>query len=161
MTLSDAYHVGHMNFGLLRGEWDSPVVAGFVEAVERVNALAERTPGFVVNIGGDELYDQLAVADDPIVSDPKAAVTLSVWKDAAALGHFVHNTLHGSFLRRRAEWFEPLDRVTYVVWPIAAGHRPTIAEGLARLKQLEQDGPTAAAFDLTWALANSSEAGNA
>lgn len=154
MTGSGAYHVGHMNFGLLRGAWDSPVVAEFVNAVDRVNALAARTPGFVVNIGGDELHQQLAVADDPIVSDPNAAVTLSVWEDAAALNHFVHKTLHGAFLRRRSDWFVPLDRATYVVWPIVAGHRPTIAEALDRLKHLEENGPTADAYDFSWSAAN-------
>lgn len=76
-----------------------------------------------------------------------ALATLSVWESVADFAHFVHKTVHGRFLNRRATWFEPLDQPSYVIWPIPVGHIPTLAEGKARLMRLRTEGPSAMAFD--------------
>eukprot|EP01035_Chromulina_nebulosa_P038890 gene38890-52530_t len=48
-------------------------------------------------------------------------------------------------MRRRREWFEPMENFM-ALWWVAAGHRPTPAEALARLDLLARMGPTADAF---------------
>ena len=42
--------------------------------------------------------------------------------------------------------FEPLERPILVLWWIAVGHTPTVAEAMERLQHLEQHGPTPSAF---------------
>ena len=151
MTGGQAYHVGHLNVALLRDEWDSPAVAGFVDAVDQVNAIAERSDGFIINVGGDDIDAQIEAYDHPLTNNSRFAATLSVWESAQALDQFVHKTLHGSFLRRKDEWFEEIEKPSYVVWPIKAGHIPTLSEGMEKLALLAQNGPSADAFDLAWA----------
>ena len=151
MSAATTYHVGHLNVALLRADWDSPVVSGFVDALDQVNAIAERSPGFVTNVGGDALDAQIAEYDHPLIQNPRFAATLSVWESADALDHFVHKTLHGAFLRRRGEWFEDIAKPSYVVWPIVAGHVPDLPEAMERLEYLASHGPTDRAFDLAWA----------
>ena len=150
MSGGAAYHVGHLNVAVLKADWESPVVAEFVNALDQVNEIAARADGFVLNIGGEELEAQIAAHDHPLTDNPRIAATLSVWRDAAALDHFVHKTLHGAFLRRKSEWFEDIGKPSYVVWPIPAGHKPDLGEALDKLAELAKYGPTSAAYDLAW-----------
>ncbi|MBM9594107.1 DUF3291 domain-containing protein [Roseitranquillus sediminis] len=150
-----ARHIAHLNWGLLRADWDDPLVAPFVRAVDAVNAAAARAPGFVWRLP-DEDGDW-----SPLGDSPRLAATLSVWKSAESLEAFVTRAVHGAFLSRRAEWFVPLDVPTYVIWPVAPGHRPTPAEGKARLDRLAADGAGPEDFDFAWQSRNRTEAGAA
>ncbi|SLN44782.1 hypothetical protein PSA7680_02272 [Pseudoruegeria aquimaris] len=145
-----AYHVAQMNWGRLRAGMDDPVVAPFVEALDRVNGVADRAAGFVWRLTDAGMT---APENDPaevMAKDPRIAVTLSVWETAQDLVHFVHRTVHGQFLARRAEWFEESEGPTYVIWPIPAGHRPTLAEGKARLDALATNGASDNAYDFKY-----------
>src|SRR5579864_2110665 len=42
-----SYELAQLNIGIIRGPMDSPVMAEFAANLERINALAERSPGFV------------------------------------------------------------------------------------------------------------------
>ena len=64
--------------------------------------------------------------------------------------HFVFNTLHGRFVKRRAEWFEHLDEPSYVIWPIEHGHIPSLTEGKEKLLQLKNNGPSPQAYDFAY-----------
>jgi len=150
-------HVAHLNVAVLRHDWDDARVAGFTDNLGRVNALAERSSGFVLRLDVPE--DKPAPADlvGMVGASERLAWTLSVWRSAEELRHYVHDTVHGAFLRRRAEWFEPLEDATYVIWPVPAGHVPTIEEGAARLAALRAHGPTPAAFDFGYLAEGNSE----
>ena len=149
MSHPSTHQVAQLNIGQLLHPFDDPRTAGFTDNLEKVNAVAERSEGFVwrcvdeeatLKAEGVELYD----------GDPSAIATLSVWESPRALESFVHKSVHGSFLKRRAEWFKPQDHRTYVIWPVAAGHRPGFGEGLDRLEKLQADGPTEAAYDFKY-----------
>lgn len=146
MTGNSGYHVGHFNMATLIADWDDPAVAEFLDNIDRVNAIAERSPGFVWRY--DE--DRDGLPDHPVSDDPRVAWTLSAWESADALDDFVSRTVHGSFLRRRDSWFTGAPRPNYVVWPIPKGHRPTIKEALERLSMLGENGPSSTAYDLYW-----------
>ena len=140
-------HIAHLNLARLRAPAGDPLVAEFVDNVPRVNALAERSPGFVWRLddGSARVADDVtfqAVWDDPLI-----ASSLSVWQTVAALEFFVRQTIHGGFLRRKESWFEPWVGPNYVIWAVPQGHIPSLDEGKARLAVLERDGPSAQAFD--------------
>ena len=117
----------------------------FFDAVDRINALAERSPGFVWRLR-DETADPAWTAFQR--SEPLMTATLSVWDSAEALHAFAHRTIHKRFFARRAEWFEPLDGPHLVLWPVAPGTRPDMAEALDRLARIgaEAEGPAAFAW---------------
>jgi len=54
--------------------------------------------------------------------------------------------VHRQFYERRAEWFELLGELDFVMWWIPAGHIPTLAEGLERLEHLKRHGASDHAF---------------
>jgi len=121
---------------------DAPALADFVAALEPVNALADASPGFVWRMQ-TERGDATEVrwgGDDELV------VNLSVWSSVLALADFVYGGDHLAVMRRRREWFGPMDRSVTVLWWIPAGHRPTLGEAAERLNALRQHGPSPFAF---------------
>jgi hypothetical protein len=143
-------HIAQMNMGYLRHPLGDPRVAGFTDNTDRVNQIADRSPGFVWRMtSADETHPENDIGG--LFGRPAVALaTLSVWERYEDFAHFVHNTVHGHFLKRRAEWFEPLDLPSYVIWPIAMGHIPSLAEGKEKLMQLRANGPSADAYDFAY-----------
>ena len=41
------HHLAEFNIGTLKHDWDDPRVADFANNIDRVNAIAQRSPGFV------------------------------------------------------------------------------------------------------------------
>ncbi|MEO0823610.1 MAG: DUF3291 domain-containing protein [Pseudomonadota bacterium] len=135
-------HLAELNIGRLRHPLEDPRSADFRNALDRVNGLAERMPGFVWRLVG-EGNDATDIA---WASDPKVIVNLSVWEDAETLERFVFDTVHRAFYARRAEWFDAMESHHFVMWWVPAGHRPSLAEAAERLARLDREGPSAEAF---------------
>ncbi len=145
--INPRHHIAHLNIARLRALPGDPRVAEFVNAVPKVNAIAERSPGFVWRWEDNASQVAADVPFQAVLADPLLAVSLSVWESATDLINFVYQTLHGAFLRRRADWFEPAAGPAYVIWRVGVGTLPTVAEGQARMAHLAQHGPTDHAFD--------------
>lgn len=134
--------LAQLNIGRLVAEQGYPEVAEFMDALDRINALAEASDGFVWR-----LQDDAGNATSfRIARDRRLIPNLSVWTDIDALQDFMYRTDHVDFLRRRREWFEPLGREHLVLWWVDDGHEPGLDEALDRLERLEHEGPTASAF---------------
>ncbi|MEO1329709.1 MAG: DUF3291 domain-containing protein [Pseudomonadota bacterium] len=138
--------VAEFNRGRLRYGWDDPRSAEFADALDRVNAVAMRSPGFVWMLPEEEMDAVQRDPEGPLGGDNLTASTLSVWESVAHLRAFVFETVHARFMRRRDLWFEPHAGPSMVIWPVAPGHRPSIAEAQARLDLLTAEGPSAEAF---------------
>jgi hypothetical protein len=138
-----AYELAQLNIGIIKGPIDGPVMADFVANLDRINALAESTPGFVWRLQTEEGN---ATAIRPYPEDENMAVNMSVWKDVDALRRFVFQSAHVEIMRRRNEWFVKMDKAFLVLWWVPKGHKPTIEEAKAKLELLRRNGPGAAAF---------------
>jgi len=74
-------------------------------------------------------------------------LNLSVWHDADSLHAYTYKTDHVDFLRRRRQWFEPVEGLPVtVLWWVPAGNLPTVDEAIAKLNLLAEQGPTPDAF---------------
>jgi hypothetical protein len=137
-------HLAQANIARQRGPLDSPVMRGFVVALDPVNRIAERSPGFVWRLGSSQSHGATTLRDGsfPVI------VNLSVWGSYEALHAFVYHSPHGAYLRRRARWFEPSPQPSTVLWWVEAGQRPTVEEALRRLRHLRAHGPSPQAFTL-------------
>ncbi|WP_033344725.1 DUF3291 domain-containing protein [Catenuloplanes japonicus] len=132
------FHLAHFNAARLRAPLDDPATAGFVAGLDPINALADRSPGFVWRLA--EEGATVTPVDDVIA-------TLSVWESLEALRAFTYQSEHLDYVRRRRDWFVPLGyRASLVLWWIPAGTLPTPQEGVTRLRRLGEHGPTAEAF---------------
>jgi hypothetical protein len=136
------YELAQLNIGIIKGPMDSPVMAGFAANLERINALAERSPGFLWRLqsgAGD------ATAIRPFEQE-NILVNMSVWRDVESLKKYVYNSAHVEVMRRRREWFERMPEAFLVLWWVPKDHRPNVAEAVAKLELLRLKGPTAEAF---------------
>ncbi len=144
-----AMHLAELNVGRLLAPTDHSQVAEFMAALDRVNALGKRMPGFVWMMEGSGAPGT-GNTENAIAGDPQFVSNLTVWESVATLEDFVWNTVHRAFYERRAEWFEVLGRMHFVMWWVPAGHRPTLEEALARLAHLQEHGDTDHAFGWTY-----------
>lgn len=144
------HHLAELNFGMLRHDWDDPRVAEFVKGLDLVNGLAARSPGFVWRLTDEDMEREQVGAQGAFGGNPRMASTLSVWVDVPSLQHFVWNTVHRQFFDKRAQWYDSIGNSNLVMWWVPVGHRPTVAEGLARFERLRGDGASDAAFGWDW-----------
>ena len=91
-----------------------------MQNLDRVNAIAERSPGFVWRLK-DESNNATALRP---FDDPNMVVNMSVWESVEALERFVWATVHKQFYDRKGDWFEKLAEPHFVMWPIRGGHIP-------------------------------------
>jgi len=136
-----AYELAQLNIARMREPLESPRMADFVANLDRINALAERSPGFLWRLqteGGD------ATALRPLGDD--TLVNVSVWRDVESLNRYVYGSAHVEIMRRRKEGFERMREAYVVLWWIPKGHRPGVAEAIGKLELLRAKGPTPDAF---------------
>jgi hypothetical protein len=135
-------HIAQLNIGRFRYPTDDPRMAPFMANLDRMNALAERSEGFVWRLK-DESNNATAIRP---ANDPTMAVNLSVWESVEALERFVWATAHKQFYNRKGDWFEKLSTPHFVMWPIPAGRVPGLAEAMQRLEHLKSRGDSDFAF---------------
>ena len=77
-------NLAQLNVARLKYPFEDPRVADFAENLDRINALADRSDGFVWRLqdeGGNAI-------DIPADADPMIIVNMSVWRDAESLERF-------------------------------------------------------------------------
>ena len=137
------FELAQINVARFTRAKDDPANTPFMAALDRVNAHADASPGFVWRLKGD---GNNATDVEAVPGDARFIVNMSVWRDTAALAAFVYRQSdHVAVLRRRQEWFEAMEPA-FALWWVPAGHRPTVEEGMAKLAALAANGPTAEAF---------------
>ena len=93
-------HLAQLNVGRLVAETDDPRVAEFMAALDRVNGLGKRMPGFVWMMEGSG-EPGTGNTEAKIDGDPRYVSNLTVWESVESLEHFVWNTVHRQFYERR------------------------------------------------------------
>jgi hypothetical protein len=136
------YQLAEINVARLRAPLDSPELADFVGNLDRINALAECSDGFVWRLKGDgnDATELRPLGDDVIVN-------MSVWRDAESLKAYAYRSAHVEIMRRRKEWFDRMVEAYLAMWWIPKGHIPTVEEAVRRLEVIRTKGPTADAFN--------------
>jgi hypothetical protein len=135
------YELAQFNIARMKAPLDSPVMADFVANLDRINAVADGSPGFVWRLKDE---DSNATSFRPFGEE--TIVNMSVWADVKSLNDYVYRSDHIQVMRRRREWFERTPEASLVLWWVPKGHRPTLAEASARLNMLREKGPTPDAF---------------
>ena len=138
----NGFYVAQVNIGRILAELNDPVMAGFVNRLDEINALADASPGFVWRL---IVNDGNATYLRPF-GDPRMLLNMSVWKTVEQLRDFVYKTMHVELLRERHAWFEKLAGTYTALWWVPAGHIPSVDEAKRRLAHLEAHGPTEFAF---------------
>jgi hypothetical protein len=134
--LDGRWRIAQINVAIFRLPRENPANADFEAALDKVNALAEASPGFVWRMTGEGESQ-----------DPGITINMTVWESIERLAAFAYrNTTHRGVMRRRKEWF--IEMPAYLaLWWIPAGAIPTLKEGQAKLDLIGRLGPTPDAFD--------------
>jgi hypothetical protein len=135
------YQLAQLNIGNLAAPLDSPQLKEFVDNLDRINAVAESSPGFVWRLTGDgnDATSLRPLGDNVLVN-------MSVWCDAEALKNYVYRSPHTQIMKQRRQFFTRMKEAHMVLWWVPAGHQPTVAEAIERLTRLRERGPSPEAF---------------
>ncbi len=136
------FHLAQCNVVKLKAPLDAPEVAGFVAALDPINAVADAAPGFVWRLKTDE-GDATSIR---VFADDQILLNMSVWESIEALKAFVYQSDHKEVLRRRREWADRFEGVQSAMWWIRAGTTPEPSDAVARLAALARGGPSPYAF---------------
>lgn len=136
--------IAQMNFATALAPLDSPIMTEFTQSLDRINALAEASDGFIWRLM-DESGNATSIE---VMTDPKAVLNLSVWSSVDALYQFAYRTEHHHFIKQRASWFVPTSKRSMALWNLAEGAAmPSVEDAFARLRHLQEYGPSDFAFD--------------
>lgn len=135
-------HLAQLNVGRLRAPLDDPLIHDFRANLDRINALAEVSPGFVWRLQ-DEAGNATGIK---VFDDDLEIINLSVWTSIEALADFTYRSEHVELLRRRRDFFEAATQPILCLWWIPEGTAPAAQDAVDRLEHLRAHGPTPTAF---------------
>ena len=137
------YHLAQLNIAKMKYPIDSDNMSGFVDNLDRINALAERSAGFVWRLQTDE-GDSTGI--DHFGSD--ILINMSVWTDVESLHHYVYKTVHADIMSQRKTWFDRIAEAYSVLWWIPDDRFPTLEESSEKLELLKSVGSSKDAFTI-------------
>ncbi len=136
------YSLAQVNIAKIIAPLDNPLMADFVDNLDRINALAEASDGFIWRLKEDANN----ATSITIYNDDFLIVNMSVWKDIDRLFTFTYQTAHLEIFKRRREWFEKMKDMHMALWYVAEDSKPNIADAQERLNYIRVNGDTPFAF---------------
>lgn len=136
------YQLAQINIAHSRGVRDDPVMKGFMDRLDEINAIADSSPGFVWRLQTEE-GDATAIQ---AFDDPLLLVNVSVWQDIESLKRFVYKSLHVDLIQDRDAWFTKMQESHQALWWIPEGHLPSVEEAREKLEYLQANGPSETVF---------------
>jgi hypothetical protein len=134
--------LAQVNIARMKAPLEDPLMAGFVGRLDEINALADRSPGFVWRLQTSEGNATYLRPYD----DDRILFNMSVWESLEALKAYVYRGPHVEVMRNRKEWFERFEAPYAALWWVPEGHIPSVDEAKKRLEHLSAHGPTPFAF---------------
>lgn len=136
------YHLAQVNIAKILAPLDSPQMADFVNNLDRINAIADKSTGFVWRLKGDENNaTALRVFEDDFL-----IINMSVWESKESLFNFTYASQHMGVLKRKKEWFHKMTDRHMCLWYVEANHKPSSEEAKKRLQYLNNYGESPYAF---------------
>lgn len=135
-------HLAQLNIANMLETIDHPVMKDFVDNLDRINDIADKSPGFIWRLK-DDLGDATRIK---FGDNPNTLVNMSVWRSLADLFAYVYHSDHVEIFKRKKEWFTKMESLHMVLWYVEEGHIPDLAEAQERLLYLQENGETPFAF---------------
>ena len=126
------YYLAQINIALMKAPLHDPIMAEFADALDKVNAAADNSAGFIWRLQTDKGN----ATDIQAYPDPRMLINLSVWQSVEQLKVYIYQSLHGEFFVKRRQWFEKYPGEHFAMWWIPFGCLPTVEEGKAKLEYL-------------------------
>ena len=114
---------------------DDARMDGFTGRIEVINALADRSPGFIWRLVDDDETDG-ALSLRMEGEGDYTLVNMSVWASIENLFGFIYKTAHAKVMQGKEDWFNPMSKNHVVLWWIEGGHIPSLDEAKAKLDMI-------------------------
>lgn len=136
------YYLAQVNIAKMKADLDDPVMSGFVQRLNEINALADNSSGFVWRFQSDEGDATYLRPFD----DKRILFNMSVWESLEHLRSYVYASAHLELLKAKTSWFDKLSDGHLALWWVKAGSIPPVVEALEKLQILKSKGASPAAF---------------
>jgi hypothetical protein len=136
------YQLAQINIAKLLEPIDSPLLEDFVADLDRINAIAENSDGFIWRLKSEKGN---ALSINPY-NDDSFIVNVSVWENVDALKNFVYRSGHVEVFMKRKKWFESIKTPHMAMWWIIENEFPTPKMCKERLDFLTKHGESIEAF---------------
>ena len=135
------FHLAQVNIAKRLAPMDDPIMQDFVSNLDRINAIADRSEGFIWRLK-DEDKDLGAL----VFQDDELLINMSVWENLESLFSYTYNSDHIEIFKRKKEWFRKMKMVHMTFWYVPIGIEPTFQDAKSRLDYLNKYGETPFAF---------------
>lgn len=141
--------LAQVNIARLLEPLDSERLSAFVEALDPVNAEADRAPGFIWRLQAEDGNATSLKAFDWDEQGSAGVITnMSVWESIEALKDFMYSGMHVEIMKQRRRWFHHVTEATTALWWIDEGDFPSLDDAEQKIRLLRLNGPTPEAFTL-------------
>lgn len=138
--------LAQLNIAEAKYTTDDEHMVGFTGRIDMINALADRSTGFVWRLVDDDDTDG-ALSLRMEGEGDYTLVNMSVWQDVQSLFHFIYKTAHAKVMQGKPDWFNDMSNAHMVLWWIEDGHIPSMDEARQKLDDIRANGPNPRAFD--------------
>ncbi|GAA4973529.1 DUF3291 domain-containing protein [Algibacter aquimarinus] len=135
------FNLAQVNIAKRLAPMDDPIMQDFVNNVEKINAIADASDGFIWRMQDED--KDLGVA---VFKDDSILINISVWKDLESLFNYTYNSGHIEVFKRKKEWFSKIKMMHMAFWYVPEGYEPTFQDAKNRLDYLNNHGDTPYAF---------------
>ena len=136
------YYLAQVNIARMLAPLDDPVMSDFVNNLDRINALAEGSDGFIWRLADDGNN----ATSINIFNDNFLIVNMSVWISLEKLFQFTYQSEHLEIFKRKKEWFSKIADAHLACWYVPENHIPDIREAEQKLEYLNEHGESPFAF---------------
>jgi len=136
--------LAQLNVAHAIADMESPIMADFVNATDRINKLGAESPGYVWGL--EERPEEEREDRVKLFGSNRFLANMTVWESREHLFQFVYNTGHKDIMIRKKEWFAKMKAMHMVLWYVPYGHQPTLSEGKERLEYVRTHGESEYAF---------------
>ncbi|WP_034039992.1 DUF3291 domain-containing protein [Wocania ichthyoenteri] len=135
------FHLAEVNIAKRLAPMDDPIMQDFVNNLDKINAIADSSEGFVWRLQDEDKDEAVSIFEDDTL-----VINMSVWKSLDALFKYTYNSGHIEVFKRKKEWFSKMKMMHMAFWYVPAGYEPTFHDAKARLDYLNKHGETPYAF---------------
>lgn len=135
------FHLAEVNIAKRLAPMDDPIMQDFVNNVDRMNAIADASEGFIWR-----LLDEDKDLGAEVFQDDELLINMSVWKDLKSLFDYTYNSNHIEVFKRKKEWFIKIEMTHMAFWYVPKGYEPSFQDAKNRLDYLNKYGDTPYAF---------------
>jgi len=137
----NAHHLAEVNIAKRLAPMDDPIMLDFVKNVDRMNAIADQSKGFIWRLQNEDKAEA-----SKIFQDDTLIINMSVWETQEALFNYTYHSEHIEVFKRKKEWFSKMILAHMAFWYVPEGYIPTFQDAKTRLDYLNKHGDTPFAF---------------